>query len=196
MNALWWQLKDEYSRCKWSEQCHIAASERWFIKYGAYLFGSVCILAIAQYDLTRLLLPCYEIVGRIVYCVSLILTILSWATDWQYSARLHKDAADCYYNIGLSYIELLLKIKFSNIDKEQVIIEHIRLNAEMNRISSKYPKTNKRDYDTAKKSIEKGAITFGTYTCSETQQCAKDELDIWFSPELKGDLQDVHSYKD
>ena len=196
MNTLWWQLKDEYSRCKWSEQCHIAASERWFRKYGALLIGSICILAIVQYELIKLLFPCYEIFGRIVICVSLILTVLSWTTDWQYSARLHKDAADSYYNLELSYIELLLKIKFSNIDKEQVIIEHNRLNAELNRISSKYPKTSKCDYDTAKKIIEKGAITFGVHICKETQQCAKDELDIWFSPELKGDLQDVHSYRD
>ena len=185
MNTLWWQLKDEYARCKWSEQCHICASERWFSKYGIFLLGGVCLLAVSQAGLTEFFGECAKVTGRVVLCLSLIVTILAWTSDQQYTARVHNDAANCYYELGQKYISLMLKICGNIVDQSSALDEHKQLGIELARLSSKFPKTSSRDYSNAKKRIDSGRLTFGT---QKAEIDDKGELDMWFSPELRGEL--------
>jgi hypothetical protein len=191
MNALWWQLKDEYARCKWSEQCHISASSRWFGRYGILLLGGICLTAIASVGVMNIIGNISPVTEQIIICVSLVVTILSYATDQQYSARLHNDAADCYYALEQQYIALMLKMKSKAIEINSAFEEHNRLAAELYRIACKYPKTSERDYSNAKKGIAAEKVTFGKQQAAIIpEQSRKTELDIWFSPELIGDLDD------
>ncbi|MDR1083346.1 MAG: SLATT domain-containing protein [Deltaproteobacteria bacterium] len=188
---MWWQLKDEYARCKWSEQCHISASSRWFGKYGRLLLGGICLTTISSVGIMSIVENISPIAGQVIICISLIVSILSWATDQQYSARLHNDAADCYYALEQQYITLMLRIKSKTIDLSHAVEEHNRLAAEQYRIACKYPKTGDRDYANAKKIIMEGKVTFGEHqVMTVPAQSKKTELDVWFSPELLGDIDE------